>query len=82
MENRSATETYHGDWHYDSLVVGRRVFEKSCFAATPDLVLAGTVGDALVGFDVRCEPTGYIELVLDESEDRIRVTEASEPGPC
>ncbi len=82
MENRSTSEAYHGDWHYDSLVVGRRVFEKTCFSSTPDLVLAGTVGDALVGFEVRCEPTGYIELVLEESESRIRVTDASEPGPC
>ena len=82
MENRSPTEAYHGDWHYDSLVVGRRVFEKSCFVATPELVLEGTVGDALVAFEVRCEPTGYIELVLDESDDRVPVTDASEPGPC
>ena len=82
MENRSSTEAYHGEWHYDSLVVGQRAFERTCFSPTPDLVLAGTVGDALVGFEVLCEPAGYIELILQESEARIPVAEASEPGPC
>jgi len=82
MENRSADESYHGDWHYDVLVVGQRVFEKTCFSATPDLVIPGTVGDALVGFEVRCEPAGYMELVLNESRARIKITDASEPARC
>lgn len=41
-----------------------------------------TVGDALVGFDVTCEPVGYIELDVEGAAARIKVTEASEPGRC
>ena len=82
MENRSAQESYHGDWHYDVLVVGQRVFEKTCFTATPDLVIPGTVGDALVSFDVACEPAGYMELVLDDERARVSLTDATEPARC
>lgn len=82
MENRSSEESYHGDWHYDVLVVGQRAFEKTCFSATPDLVIPGTVGDALVSFQVACEPTGYMELVLGEARARIGLTEAAEPARC
>ena len=39
------------------------------------------VDDALIGFDVRCKPVGYIELVLEAG--RIGVTPNTlEPGPC
>lgn len=82
MENRSPAESYHGDWHYDVLVVGQRVFEKTCFTATPDLVIAGTVGDGLVSFDVACQPAGYMELVLDDERARVRLTDAVEPTRC
>ena len=82
MENRSPEERYHGDWHYDVLVVGQRVFEKTCFSGTPDLVIPGTVGDGLVSFEVGCEPAGYIELVLEQARARIGVTDAAEPAPC
>ncbi|MDP9071612.1 MAG: toll/interleukin-1 receptor domain-containing protein [Actinomycetota bacterium] len=82
MANRTPEDTYHGDWNYDSVLVGQRAFKKSCFSPTPDLVLPGAVGDALVGFDVTCEPAGYIELVLGNSAARIKVTDAPEPGSC
>lgn len=82
MENRARAERYHGDWHYGVLVVGQRVFEKTCFSATPDLVIPGTVGDALVSFEVGCEPAGYMELVLDQAEARIRLTDTAEPARC
>ncbi|HWB70584.1 MAG TPA: toll/interleukin-1 receptor domain-containing protein [Egibacteraceae bacterium] len=81
MENRTNEAAYHGEWHYDALVVGRRAFEHACFSPDPSLVEVGTVGDARVGFEVRCPPEGYIELIDDAG--RISVTdEALEPSPC
>jgi len=42
-----------------------------------------TVGDALIGFDVRCKPVGYIELVVEDDKARISVTDHTpEPGAC
>ncbi len=82
MENRAPEASYHGDWQYDELIVGRRAFEKTCFSPTPELVIPGTVGEALVGYEVRCEPTGYIELVLNGSTARIAVTGDPEPSRC
>jgi hypothetical protein len=38
---------YHGDWRYNSLVVGQREFKTTCFAPTPNLVTSQTVGDAV-----------------------------------
>lgn len=81
MENRTSEEAYHGEWHYDALVVGRRAFEWVCFSPDPSLVEAGTVGDARVGFEVRCRPGGYIELIDDAG--RISVTDESlDPSTC
>ncbi len=39
------------------------------------------VDDELVGFDVKCKPTGFIELVLENG--RISVTpDTLDPGSC
>jgi len=74
---------YHGYWRYDSLVVGRRSFAPTCFSPSPDFVDPGTVGDALVGFDVTCEPAGHIELRLENDAARIDVTPLTpEPPDC
>ncbi|SDC90757.1 TIR domain-containing protein [Geodermatophilus telluris] len=74
---------YHGSWRYDSLVVGQRAFPPTCFSPTPDFVDPDTVGDALVGFDVTCEPAGYVELRLEDDADRIDVTPPDlGPGDC
>jgi hypothetical protein len=61
-----------GDWRYNSLVVAQREFNVTCFSPTSDTVDPGIVDDELVGFDVKCKPTGYIELVLESG--RISVT--------
>jgi hypothetical protein len=46
------------------------------------LVPRSTVGDAMIGFDVRCKPVGYIGLAI-EDDTRINVTPGSlKPGPC
>ncbi len=82
LENRTATEMYHGDWLYESLLVGQRAFEKTCFSPFPDLVIAGAVGDALIGYETRCMPAGSIELAVDDAPARIRVTDATEPSTC
>ena len=82
MDNRTPGDQYHGEWRYQELIVGRRAFGYSCFSPQPDLVAPGTVGDALIGFDVRCEPQGYIELVLAQSQDRFPITADAEPGVC
>jgi hypothetical protein len=81
MENATTGDIYHGSWRYDSAIVGRRAFRPTCFAPNPDLVAPGTVGDALVGFEVRCQPVGYIELVLQSS--RISITDPTlDPAAC
>lgn len=83
MENRTPEGMYHGEWHYEALVVGRRAFPRTCFSPNPDLVIPDTAGDARVGFDVRCEPAGYVELVLDGAVGRVSVTsDKLEPGAC
>lgn len=84
MENRTPEAVVHGYWNYDSLVVGRRAFDQMvCFSPDPEVVVSDTVGDALVGFDVRCRPTGHIELLVGEAPLRIDVTSQTlEPGPC
>ena len=81
MENTTQQTVYHGDWRYQYLVVAQRPFKVTCFSPTSDTVDPGLVDDALVGFDVGCKPTGYIELVLESG--RISVTSPSlEPGSC
>ena len=82
MENATGDDAYHGEWNYDSLVVGQRSFPHTCFAPTPELVAPNTIGDAIIGFETRCEPTGYVQLVLAQAKARIDVTAAGDPGPC
>jgi hypothetical protein len=46
-------------------------------------VTSQTVGDALIGFEVTCEPDGYIQLILENDSARISVTDNTlEPGAC
>ncbi|SDY77036.1 TIR domain-containing protein [Geodermatophilus africanus] len=83
MEAALPSGAYHGDWRYDSLVVAQRPFAVTCFSPSPEFVDAETVGDALIGFDVACEPVGYIQLRLENDADRIDVTPPTlEPGEC
>jgi hypothetical protein len=81
MQNNTPGDNYHGAWRYDALLVGRRPWPVSCFSASQELVEPGLIQDATVGFDIGCEPVGYIELDLQEG--RINLTDpALEPGPC
>jgi hypothetical protein len=77
MQNTTRDTVYHEVWRYDYLVVAQRPFTPACFSGNGDTVDAGLVGDALIGFDVACKPTGFIELVLQEESGRISVTPAS-----
>lgn len=81
MENATSDSRYNGFWNYGSLAVGRRQFEVMCFSPDPEEVDSGSVGDALVGFEVRCQPVGHIELVVEDT--RMSVTDnALGPGKC
>jgi hypothetical protein len=83
MENATSEDQYHGDWRYNSLVVGGREFKATCYSPTPNLVSPRTVGDALIGFEVRCKPVGYIQLIIENDSARISVTpDTLEPGQC
>jgi len=83
MENATSEDQYHGDWRYNSLVVGQREFKATCYSPTPNLVSPRTVGDALIGFEVRCKPVGYIQLIVENDSARISVTpDTLEPGQC
>lgn len=85
MEAANRQGGYYAPWRYRYLVVGQRAFVPACFSmryASADFVDTQTVGDALIGFDVRCEPVGYIALVI-ESGGRISVTpDTLQPGAC
>jgi hypothetical protein len=81
MANEGAEEAYHYGGRYSSLLVARREFDATCFSASEEPVSPGAVGDALVGFEVTCEPVGYIELVAEGG--RIDVTDrTAEPRAC
>jgi hypothetical protein len=72
----------HGEWLYDTLVVGDMAFDKTCFSPTPEQVVAYTVGTALVGYETTCEPVGYMELMIEDDADRIGFTQDQESGEC
>jgi hypothetical protein len=83
MENATPGDQYHGAWRYSSLVVGGREFKATCYAPTPNQVTSRTVGDALVGFEVSCEPTGYIQLIIENDSARISATDDTlDPAAC
>src|SRR5688572_24197598 len=42
MEAALPSGAYHGDWRYDSLVVGQRPFPVTCFSPSPGFVDSGT----------------------------------------
>jgi hypothetical protein len=81
VENAAKQTLYVGDYQYKALVVAQREFNVTCFSPTSDTVDPGIIDDELVGFDVKCKPTGLIELVLDSG--RISVTpETLDWGSC
>lgn len=72
VKNAAQQTMSTGDWRYKSLAVAQREFSVTCFSPTSDNVDPGIVDDELVGFDVKCKPTGLIQLVLESG--RISVT--------
>jgi hypothetical protein len=64
MENRTAESMCHADYRYKGLIVGQREFDRTCFGSIGDteMVAPGTVGDAPIGFDVRCKPLATSNL--------------------
>jgi hypothetical protein len=82
MKDATPESSYHGDYRYDAIAVGEHRFDPTCFSSVPDLVEAGAVGDARIGFQVTCPPTGRIELVV-ENNVRLPVTDRSlAPAAC
>jgi hypothetical protein len=71
----------HEYWRYGELVVGRMAFEMDCFSANGEVVIADTMGTALVGYVSTCRPVGYMQLVLADGY-RLGFTQDQEPGEC
>lgn len=83
MKNDTTESVYHGGWRYQYLTVAQRRYDPVCFSGDPSLVDPNTVGDGQIGFVVRCEPAGLIQLVLEDRSDTIDVTDhALDPGTC
>lgn len=81
VRNVSRVTLSTGGFRYESLVVAEQGNAVTCFSPTGDSVDPGLADDELVGFDVRCKPAGYIQLVLENG--RISVTPASlDWGSC
>ena len=81
VKNAARQTASTGPWRYQFLVVADRENNVTCFSPTSDTVDPGIVDDELVGFDVRCRPTGYIRLMLESG--RISVTpETLDWGSC
>ena len=68
MRNDTPRTVDHGDWRYQYLVVADREFPPTCFSEYAYTVDSGTIGDASIGFDVRCKPVGRIQLMLESSK--------------
>jgi hypothetical protein len=81
VKNAARQTASTGSWRYQFLVVADRENNVTCFSPTSDTVDPGIVDDELVGFDVKCKPTGYIRLMLESG--RISVTpETLDWGSC
>lgn len=80
MKNSTRESIRHGHYRYEALIVAQRPFNVTCFTPSIEVVDPELVSDGLVGFEVRCRPVGFIELVVEGG--RIRVSNALEPGTC
>jgi hypothetical protein len=88
MTNDTQSDLQQGSWYYDRLEVARRPFDLACISvADATFVRPGLIGDARVGFTVRCEPSGTVTLVMIGADtvaanpDTIELG-GSEPGDC
>ena len=85
MEAANRQGGYDDAYRYKYLVVGQRAFTPACFSmryAGDSFVDAQTVGDALIGFDVRCKPVGYIALVIENGDTMSVTPDTLRPGAC
>lgn len=82
VKNDTDDASYHSDWRYDAISVALRRFPPTCYSPNPELVEQGAVGDALLGFEVTCEPSGYLELVLQDGRRVIITDPALPPSEC
>jgi hypothetical protein len=80
MKNETRESVRHGSWLYEALVVAQRPFNVTCYSPSIETADPGLISDGRVGFEVRCKPVGFIELVV--TGGRIRVSKAGEPGAC
>ena len=69
MLNDSSTGHSNGDYRYDYLAVALRENPVTCFRTTADVVEPGKVADSMVGFEVTCDPTGYLQLGVNGDSD-------------
>jgi hypothetical protein len=69
MLNDSPSDVSNGDYRYDYLAVALRENPVTCFRTTTDVVEPGKVADSVVGFEVTCDPTGYLQLGVNGDND-------------
>lgn len=85
MLNDSPTGHSNGDYRYDYLAVALRENPVTCFRSTVDEVDAGKVADSVVGFEVTCDPTGYLQLGVNgdgETHGAADLTAADTSSSC
>jgi TIR domain len=82
IENTGSQSESIGNYVYKYLDVAQRPFPVMCFSQQINETLdPGIIDDELVGFDVNCKPTGYIQLMIESG--RISVTpDTLQPGSC
>lgn len=81
MDNRSSVDFEHGDWYYDGVVVGQRLFQAACFGADPAIVAVDTVGTGRYGTVVTCDPQAGVTMVLDGGA-RLLAVEGTPGAAC
>jgi hypothetical protein len=69
MLNDSPTDHSNGDYRFDYLAVALRENSVTCFRTTADVVEPEKVADSVVGFEVTCDPTGYLQLGVNGDDD-------------
>ena len=69
MLNDSPSDVSNGDYRFDYLAVALREHPVTCFRTAADVVEPGKVADSVVGFQVTCAPTGYLQLGVNGDSD-------------
>jgi hypothetical protein len=84
MENKTETAQDHGKYFYEGLTVAQRSAPAACFSGSPDNVAPADIGQAVVGFSVRCEPSGLMQLRFsgDSATPRLTITKDLVPSDC